>query len=144
MALDDRRDLGRMDKHALDLGRLIRTPHPSLDAQIRAPARRNARKDGGQIAGAESNQRVVDILEERDDDFPHVAGCDRIPSAGLYDFDQHAFIDNESFARDRFVRDRADVGGRIDLIAFDATIGQPFAQTRRKRFRRHERFAQTR
>ena len=64
MAGKNFRDLFRIDKHTLDLGPLVGSSHPALQAHIRAPARRRAGQHGCQVTGSETHQRV-DFIEGR-------------------------------------------------------------------------------
>ena len=57
----------------------------------------------------------------------------------MHDLDDDAFVDDETVTRGCFVRDRADVGRRIDLIAVDAARLPCIAQRRRKRLGGNER-----
>ena len=99
-----------MHEHSLDLGGLVRTTHPTLDAHVRSPAGRSAGQNGGQVAGAEAYQRIVDVRERCDNDFSDIAGRNGIAGTRSDDFDQHALVDDESFARRCLVRDRAHIG----------------------------------
>ena len=116
-------------------------PIQPLMRMLVRPQGARARQHGGQVAGAEADQRIVGVEERRHDDFADLARRDRIAGAGPHDLDQHAFVDDEAFARLGLVGDRAEVGRRVGLVAGDAARGERIAQARRKRFGGHERLA---
>lgn len=50
-------------------------------------------------------------VERSDDDFADVAGCYGITGAGTHDLHDQVLVDDHPFARWRFERDQAEVGG---------------------------------
>src|SRR6185369_7574419 len=91
MAAQHFRHLFRMHEEAPYLGRLVSASEPSLDAHVGAPARAPALKDGGEVAGGEAHQRVIDA-EGRHDDFTHFAFGDRIARPGTHDLDDKLLV----------------------------------------------------
>ena len=72
-----------------------------------------------EVAGGEADQRVVGI-ERRHDHLADLAVGDRIAGAGAHDLDDHAFVDDQAFARRGLVGDQAEVGGAVALVGGDA------------------------
>ncbi len=142
---DDRGDLRRMHEHALHLRRLVGAAHPALDPQVGAAAGTRAGQHGGEVAGAEADQRVVGVEQRGDDDLADFARRDGIAGARTHDFDEHAFVDDEPFARLGLVGDRAEVGRRVRLVAGDAAGERARRERLRgKASRRNERLGETR
>src|SRR5581483_1579027 len=138
-ALDDVRDLMRVNEKPPDLRGLIRPSHPALDALVGAPARTETGKQRRQIARGESDQRVF-AAEHRRDDFAHFALGNRIAGARAHDLDDHALVDDEAFARLGFVRDGPEIRGGVGLERLNAARGEMLAQRRGKRLARYQRF----
>ena len=142
MALDDGGNLRRMDKHPLHLRRLVGSPEPTLDPRVGPATRARTGKKRGKIPGSKADQRVDGVVKRRHDDLADFAGSYGISGAGPQELNQDTLVHDESGACFGFVGDRSQIGARIDLVTRDAPRRERIAQARRKRFGRHERFAE--
>src|SRR5690625_2575783 len=87
------RQLLRPHEHALDLGCLVRAPHPSGDTRAAITRRRQRLRE---VTRGEAKQRIVAIEAGYDDlaDFSFSQGVAR---AWTHDLEQEAVIDREAF-----------------------------------------------
>lgn len=97
VAADDFRDLRRMHKHALDLGRLVGAPHPTGKTHVGAPARTDTRQQFLQIAGRETDQRDVGSKHGHHHLADLVVG-NGIARARTQNFDDMALVDDKTVA----------------------------------------------
>ena len=130
-----------LHEHAAHFGGLVCAAQPAFDAHIGAACRAVARQDGGKVARAKTDQRVVGV-QGGDDQLADLALWHRVAGAGAHDFDDHAFIHHQALPGFGFVSDQAQVGGGIALVAGHATLLHPLLQRRWEGFGREQGLAQ--
>ena len=141
-ALDQLVHLAGMHEHAPHLGGLIGTTHPAFDALIGAPRGAVARQDGGEVAGAKTDEGVVGV-QGGHHQLAHLAFGHGVTSARAHDFHDHALVQDQAFAGRGFVGDEANVGRGIALVSVHALGDEPVAQRRRASLATDQGLAQT-
>ena len=117
---------------------MVGAAQPAFDAAVGAPARAWPRHERRQIAGGETQQRVVGV-QRRDHDFADFAGRDRRAAAGPDDFQINAFVDDEARVGNALVRDQPQVGGGVRLQRGDSARREITAGRGRQRLAGHQR-----
>ena len=133
MPASDLRHLRRVHEHAAYLGRLVGPAQPAANALVGTAGRADPGQQRREIAGAETDQRVIGI-ERRHHDLADIAQRHDVAGARTHDLEDHAFVDDQALARFGFVGDEAQVGGAVALVRRDAARRKAVAQGGRKSF----------